>query len=151
MSEDKQTQEPAEEPRYLNPDGTAASPLAAYPGTVSFPLIMTLPMHKRGQRYVNSNTDRDEDDPRVGVAFNAGTDDDSEQRIVFIYDDVELALMFGKLDMTGPDGKRFNPKTPDDLPLPLAVWLARCYREWENSQVRFRWDGIIGLASSNGS
>lgn len=131
--------------RYLQPDGVGVSPLTEYPGTIAFPLIMTLPMHKRWQAFVNNRSESDSDSPRIGVAFNA--DVDENERVVFVYDDVELGLMFGRLELTGPDGKRFNPKASDDLPLPLAVWIAKCYREWENSQVRFRWNGAAGLAA----
>lgn len=135
----------SDETKYLQPDGTAECPLPGYTGTIRFPMVMTLSMHKRWQKFVNARSGRDPDDPNVGVAFNAEADEG--ERIVFVYDDVELALMFGDLDLTGPKGKRFNPKSPDDLPLPVAVWMAKCYREWENSQLLFRWNGRAGVAA----
>jgi len=73
---------------------------------------------------------------------------DAPERLVFQYDDAELALMFGKLDVTGPDGKKITEKTAiDNLPLPVAAWVAKCYREWENSQLLFRWNGVAGMAA----
>src|SRR5690606_17940865 len=99
---------------------------------------MTLPMHKQWQAFVNSRVERDPDAARIGIAFVDKTD--APERLVFQYDDAELALMFGKLDVTGPDGKKITEKTAiDNLPLPVAVWVAKCYREWENSQLLFRW------------
>lgn len=136
---------------YLAPDGSAVSPLADWPGKVTFPLVMTLVMHKRWQKLVNDRGASDTDSPQIGIAFTTDTEAEADERVVFVYDDVELALMFGKVELNGPDGKPFRPKSSDDLPLPVAVWLAKCYREWENSQVRFRWDGAMGLAASNGS
>ena len=91
------------EQTFLQPDGAADSPLPEYPGRIKFPLVMTLVMHKQWQRFVNERSDRDPADPRVGIAF---TDDggDTPQRLPFVYEDVELALLFGDLDVTGPDG-----------------------------------------------
>lgn len=137
--------------QYLSPDGVGESPLADYPGRITFPHVMTLPMHKRWQTFVNSRVDRDPDDPRIGVAFSGAADDDAGQRLIFQYDDVELARMFGKLDVAGPDGKKITEKTPEDaLPLPVAAWIAKCYREWENSQLLFRWNGAAGVAAPVG-
>lgn len=136
------------EQTFLNPDGAADSPLPDYPGRIKFPLVMTLPMHKQWQRFVNSRADRDADDPRIGVAFTGGGEPTDSERVMFTYDDVELALLFGELDVTGPDGKRLNGKVKlDALPLPVAVWIARCYREWENSQLLFRWSIAAGVAT----
>lgn len=135
------------EVKYLRLDGSAECPVAGYDGTIRFPLVMTLAMHKRWQAYVNKTADRDPDDPRIGVTFDAASEENA--RVVFIYDDVDLALNFGELDVTGPDGKKLKVKSADELPLPVAVWIGKCYREWENSQVTFRWNGAIGLASPN--
>lgn len=135
-----------EETTFLEPDGVGKSPLADYPGRIVFPLVMTLPMHKRWQAFVNSRVERDPDAARIGIAFVDKTD--APERLVFQYDDAELALMFGKLDVTGPDGKKITEKTAiDNLPLPVAVWVAKCYREWENSQLLFRWNGVAGMAA----
>lgn len=124
---------------YLQLDGAAVSPLPDYPGVISFPLVMTLAMHKQWQRFVNERGERDADDPRIGVAFT-GDEPDATNRQSFLYDDVELALLFGELEVTAPDGKKISSRTKlDALPLPVAVWIARCYREWENSQLFFRW------------
>ncbi len=137
------------EQTFLNPDGAADSPLPDYPGRIKFPLVMTLPMHKQWQRFVNEHSDRDEGDPRVGVAFT-GAALDTVERAIFTYDDVELALLFGDLAVTGPDGKKITNKTKlDDLPLPVAVWIAKCYREWETAQLYFRWAGPAGVAASD--
>ena len=57
------------------------------------------------------------------------------------------ALLFGKLDVTGPDGKKLTVKTSDDLPLPVAAWIARCYRECENAQLLFRWNVGADMAA----
>lgn len=131
----------------MEPDGVGKSPLADYPGRIVFPLVMTLPMHKRWQVFVNSRVERDPDAARIGIAFVDKAGD--PERLVFQYDDAELALMFGKLDVTGPDGKKITEKTAiDNLPLPVAVWVAKCYREWENSQLLFRWNGVAGMAPS---
>lgn len=136
-----------EETTFLEPDGVGVSPLADYPGRIVFPLVMTLPMHKQWQAFVNGRVERDPDAVRIGVAFVDKTGD--PERMVFQYDDAELALMFGKLDVTGPDGKKISEKTLiNNLPLPVAVWIAKCYREWENSQLLFRWNGVAGMAPS---
>lgn len=136
---------------YLQLDGAAVSPLPDYPGVISFPLVMTLAMHKQWQRFVNERGERDADDPRIGVAFT-GDEPDAANRQMFLYDDVELALLFGTLDVTGPDGKKLTSKTkPDALPLPVAVWVAKCYREWEDSQLRFRWNGAQGVVAPVGA
>lgn len=132
---------------YLRPDNSADCPIDGYAGSIRFPLVMTLAMHKRWQQFVNERAERDPDAPRVGVAFNADATDN--ERVVFVYDDVALALVFGELDLTGPDGKKLKAKSADDLPLPVAVWAGKCYREWENSQVTFRWNGAIGLVAPN--
>ena len=135
---------------YLHLDGAAVSPLPDYPGLISFPLIMTLAMHKQWQRFVNEHAERDINAPRVGVAFGGETEEDND-RVTFLYDDAELALLFGTLDVTAPNGKKLTSKTKlDDLPLPVAVWIAKCYREWENSQLRFRWNGAAGVAAPVG-
>ena len=128
--------------KYVKPDGAAESPLPDYPGRIKFPLVMTLPMHKRWQKWVNEQAEGDAD-MRVGVAFAEGGD-----RLLFQYGDVELALMFGELDAIGPDGKKLTNKTASDgLPLPVAVWIAKAYREWENSQLMFRWNGGVDLVA----
>lgn len=139
------------EQTYLSPDGVGESPLADYPGRIVFPHVMTLPMHKRWQAFVNERGQReDEDGPRVGIAFNNTADEG--QRLVFQYGDVELARMFGKLEVTGPDGKKITEKTAEDaMPLAVAVWIAKCYREWENSQLLFRWNGAAGVAAPDGT
>ncbi len=135
---------------YLSSDGVGESPLADYHGRITFPHVMTLPMHKRWQSFVNSRAERDADDLRVGIAFN--TTADEAQRLLFNYDDVELARMFGKLDVTGPDGKKITEKTLEDaMPLAVAVWIAKCYREWENSQLLFRWNGAASVVAPVGS
>lgn len=138
------------EQTFLQADGVGESPLTEYPGQIKFPLVMTLAMHKVWQRFVNERVDRSETDLRIGVAFaDAGTPDGG-QRVPFLYDDAELALLFGDLDVTGPDSKKITSKTKvDALPLPVAVWIAKVYREWENSQLLFRWSGVAGLASSD--
>lgn len=135
------------EQTFLNPDGSGESPLPDYPGRIKFPLVMTLVMHKQWQRFVNERSERDADDPRIGVAFTGAPGDESA-RVPFLYDDVELALLFGELDVTGPDGKRLSGKVKSDaLPLPVAVWIAKCYREWENSQLLFRWSIAAGVVA----
>lgn len=135
---------------YLQLDGAAVSPLPDYPGLISFPLVMTLVMHKQWQRFVNEHAERDINVPRVGVAFGGETEEDND-RVTFLYDDAELALLFGTLDVTAPNGKKLTSKTKlDDLPLPVAVWIAKCYREWENSQLRFRWNGAQGVVAPVG-
>ena len=133
--------------QYLSPDGVGESPLPDYPGRITFPHVMTLPMHKRWQAFVNSRAnERDADDMRVGVTFIVNANEG--QRLLFNYDDVELARMFGKLEVTGPDGKKLTEKTPEDaMPLAVAVWIAKCYREWENSQLLFRWNGSPHMAT----
>jgi len=108
---------------YLSLDGVGESPLPDYPGRIVFPHIMTLPMHKRWQAFVNNRPTADADSPRVGIVFT-GAAADVANRIAFSYEDVELALLFGKLDVTGPDGKKLAVKTSDDLPLPVAAWIA---------------------------
>ena len=132
--------------QYLSPDGVGESPLPDYPGRIVFPHVMTLPMHKRWQAFVNNRPAADADSPRVGVVFT-GASADADNRLAFSYEDVELALLFGKLDVTTADGKKLAVKTSDDLPLPVAAWIARCYREWENSQLFFRWNGRAGVAA----
>lgn len=132
--------------QYLSPDGVGESPLPDYPGRIVFPHVMTLPMHKRWQAFVNSRPVADADSPRVGVVF-VGVAANADSRIAFSYEDVELALLFGKLDVTTPDGKKLTVKSSDDLPLPVAAWIARCYREWENSQLFFRWNGRADMAA----
>lgn len=128
------------EQTFLQPDGAADSPLPDYPGRIKFPLVMTLVMHKAWQRFVNARAERDPEDPRIGVAFTGDGEPTDSERVMFTYDDVELALLFGDLDVTGPDGKHITSKAKlDALPMPVAVWIARCYREWENSQLFFRW------------
>lgn len=134
--------------RYLALDGSAESPLPDYPGSIRFPLVMTLPMHKQWQEFINSHAGRDENEVRVGVAFIQ--DGASGERLPFLYDDVELALMFGKIKLAGPGGAITEKTKIDDMPLPVAVWIAKCYREWENSQLLFRWNGAAGMATSNG-
>lgn len=139
------------EQTYLQPDGAADSPLPDYPGRIKFPLVMTLPMHKQWQKFVNDRAGRDADDPRIGVAFT-GDEPDATNRQSFLYDDVELALLFGELEVTAPDGKKISSRTKlDAMPLPVAVWIAKCYREWENSQLYFRWNGAAGVVASGGS
>lgn len=139
------------EQTFLQPDGAADSPLPDYPGRIKFPLVMTLVMHKAWQRFVNARAERDPEDPRIGVAFTGDGGAADNERLPFLYDDVELALLFGDLDVTGPDGKRINGKTKlDALPLPVAVWIAKCYREWENSQLLFRWNGAAGVVAPDG-
>jgi hypothetical protein len=134
----------------LSADGVGISPLADYPGKITFPLIMTLPMHKRWQAFVNSRSERDPDSPRVGIVFTG--DGADNERVPFLYDDAELARMFATINVTGPDGKKITEKTSEDaIPLPVAVWIAKCYREWENSQVMFRWNGIAGVVASVGT
>lgn len=136
------------EQTFLNPDGAADSPLPEYTGRIKFPLVMTLVMHKQWQRFVNEKSERDAADPRVGVAFTGDGDAADNTRVPFLYDDVELALLFGELDVTGPDGKRLNGRVKSDaLPLPVAVWIAKCYREWENSQLLFRWSIAAGVVA----
>lgn len=132
--------------QYLSPDGVGESPLPDYPGRIVFPHVMTLPMHKKWQAFVNNRPTVDADSPRVGVVFT-GAAADADSRLAFSYEDVELALLFGRLEVTGPDGKRLAVKSSDDLPLPVAAWIARCYREWENSQLFFRWNGTAHLAT----
>ncbi len=144
---DKQDEKPVEV-KYLRPDNSAECPVDGYTGTIRFPLVMTLAMHKRWQTFVNERAGRDSDAPRIGIAFDADAVEAADSgRLVFVYDDVELALMFGELDLTGPDGKKLKPS--DDWPLPLAVWAAKCYREWENSRVTFRWSGAGRVAASD--
>lgn len=146
---DKQDEKPVEV-EYLRPDGSAECPVDGYTGTIRFPLVMTLAMHRRWQAFVNERASRDSDAPRIGVAFDADAVKAPDNgRLVFVYDDVELALMFGELDLTGPDGKKVKVKTADEWPLPLAVWAAKCYREWENSRVTFRWAVPAGVAASD--
>ena len=43
------------EQTYLQLDGAAVSPLPDYPGVISFPLVMTLAMHKQWQRVVTAS------------------------------------------------------------------------------------------------
>lgn len=133
---------------YLSLDGVGESPLPDYPGRIVFPHVMTLPMHKRWQAFVNNRPTADADSPRVGIVFT-GAAADAANRVAFSYEDVELALLFGKLDVTGPDGKKLAVKTSDDLPLPVAAWIARCYREWENAQLFFRWNVAADMAASD--
>ncbi len=132
--------------QYLSPDGVGESPLPDYPGRIVFPHVMTLPMHKKWQAFVNNQPAVDDETPRVGIVFTGPTTGDGT-RLPFAYQDVELALLFGKLDVTGPDGKKLAVKTSDDLPLPVAAWVARCYREWENSQLFFRWNGTADMVA----
>lgn len=132
--------------KMLAADGVGISPLPDYPGKITFPLIMTLPMHRKWQAFINNRSERDPDSPRVGVVF-AGEDANSE-RIPFLYDDAELARMFGTFEVVGPDGKKITEKTAEDkVPLSVSVWIARCYREWENAQVTFRWNGAAGVVA----
>ena len=88
---------------------------------------------------------------RGGGAASGGETEEDNDRVTFLYDDAELALLFGTLDVTAPNGKKLTSKTKlDDLPLPVAVWIAKCYREWENSQLRFRWNGAAGVVAPVG-
>lgn len=143
------------EQTYLSVDGVGESPLPDYPGRITFPHVMTLSMHKRWQAFVNGRANRDPDngdDLRVGIAFvDKGDESQLEgQRVLFQYDDVILALMFGKFTLTGPDGKKITEKSPEDaIPLAVAVWIAKCYREWENSQLLFRWNGLAHMVAPN--
>jgi len=133
---------------YLQPDGAADSPLPEYPGRIQFPLVMTLVMHKRWQQFVN---ERDVDAQRLGSVF-VGEEIGMASRVYLSYDDVELALLFGELTVTGPGDKKFTSKTKsDELPLPLAFWIAKCYREWQDSQLLFRWPGVEGVVAPDGS
>lgn len=133
---------------YLRPDGVGESPLPDYPGTITFPLVMTLAMHKRWQAFVNGRAERDPNEPRVGVVF---VDDGAEgDRIPFVYDDIELALLFCKLELTGPDGKKITEKVAlDNLPVHVSAWMAKCYREWETSQMFFRWNGTPRMVAQD--
>ena len=138
------------EQTYLQLDGAAVSPLPDYPGVISFPLGMTLAMLSQWQRFATERGGGDADNPRIGVVYT-GDEPDATNRQMFLYDDVELALLFGTLDVTGPDGKKLTVKTkPDALPLPVAVWVAKCYREWEDSQLRFRWNGAQSVVAPVG-
>lgn len=140
--------EATEKVLLIQPDGVAVSPLPDYPGQMRMPLVMTLSMHKRWQAFINGAAVRDPDEPRVGMAFTEV--EDGGERFPFVYDDVRLGLMFGKLEVTGPHGAKLGSETPaDDLPLPVAAWVARVYREWEDSQLLFRWDSRPGMAPSN--
>lgn len=135
---------------YLSLDGVGESPLPDYPGRIVFPHVMTLPMHKRWQAFVNNRPTADADSPWGGIVFPGVAPDavlTPSDRFRFSYEDVELALLFGKLDVTGPDGKKLAVKTSDDLPLPVAAWIARCYREWENAQLFFRWNVGADMAA----
>ena len=135
------------EQTFLQPDGAADSPLPDYPGRIKFPLVMTLVMHKRWQKFVN---DRDPDDQRLGAVF-FGEEIDASTRVYLSYEDVELALVFGELNVTGPDGKKLTNKTKsDELPLQLAYWIAKVYREWQDSQLLFRWNGAAGVVAPDG-
>lgn len=134
--------------RYLQPDCSAVSPLPDYPGTLRFPLVMTLAMHKKWQEFINGKITQSAEVARVGVAFVQ--DEGDGERLPFVYDDVELGLLFGKLELTGPAGAITEKTKADNLPLPVAVWVSKCYREWENSQLLFRWSGVTGMASQNG-
>lgn len=138
-----------EDIKYLSLDGVGESPFPDYPGRIVFPHVMTLLMHKQWQRFYNELPKREADLPIAGVVLTDPAD--IEKRMVFGYGDVELALLFGKLEMTGPDEKKLSGKSGDDLPLHVAVWLSRCYREWENSQLFFRWNGIAGVVASDGT
>lgn len=148
------------EQTYLSVDGVGESPLPDYPGRITFPHVMTLPMHKRWQAFVNGRTKRDPDnadDMSYGIAFvdmgGESTEDENQlegQRVLFQYDHVTMALMFSKLALTDPDGKKITEKTPEDaIPLAVAVWIAKCYREWENSQLLFRWNGLAHMVAPN--
>jgi hypothetical protein len=135
---------------YLDADGVGVSPVAGYPGTITFPVVMTLAMHKEWQARVNARGEEASDAPRIGIAFNQAAEE--SERLAFLYDDVVLGLHFGKLAVTGPGKKKLTEKTPEaELPLPVAVWVAKAYREWENSQLLFRWDRNAGVAVSNGA
>ena len=135
---------------YLDADGVGVSPVAGYPGTITFPVVMTLAMHKEWQARVNARGEEESDAPRIGIAFNQSAEE--SERLAFLYDDVALGLHFGKLAVTGPDKKKLTEKTPEaELPLPVAVWVAKAYREWEKSQLLFRWDRNAGVAVSNGA
>lgn len=136
------------EQTFLQPDGAADSPLPDYPGRIQFPLVMTLAMHKQWQRFIN---DRDSDAVHLGAVF-VGEEVSTATRAYLSYDDVELGLRFGELNVTGPDGRKFDRKAKaDDLPLPLAYWIAQCYREWQDSQIMFRWPGAAGVVAPVGS
>ncbi len=136
------------EQTYLQPDGAADSPLPEYPGRIKFPLVMTLAMHKRWQQFVNG---RDVDAQRLGSVF-VGEEIDVSTRVYLSYDDVELGLMLGELTVEGPDGRKITSKTKsDELPLPLAFWVARCYREWQDSQLLFRWPIPESVATPDGN
>jgi hypothetical protein len=135
------------EQTFLQPDGAADSPLPDYPGRIKFPLVMTLVMHKAWQRFVN---ERDPEAQRLGAVF-VGDEIDASTRVYLSYDDVELALMFGELHVTTPDGKKITSKTKsDELPLTVAYWIAKAYREWQDSQIMFRWNGAAGVVAQDG-
>lgn len=126
--------------RLIGPDGVAKSPLPDFPGSIRMPVVMTLPMHKRWQKWINHLPEVEPDEPRVGVAF---VDGEMQETVAFRYQDVEVAVMFGDLAVEGVAAGA----TADDLPLPVAFWLARVGREWEDSQLLFRWHSPNGLAT----
>lgn len=132
-------------PKYLAADSVGQCPVAGWKGQIAFPVVMTLGMHQAWQARVNARGEEDAATPRVGVAFNRSQDD--AERLVFLYDDVALGLLFGELSLSGPGKSKLTSSTPaDELPLPVAVWVAKAYREWENSQLLFRWDSDAGMA-----
>lgn len=139
--------------KLLGLDGVSDSPLPEYPGTLRMPLVMTLAMHKRWQAQVNAAAaERGPDDLRVGIAFAAADESSSGERLPFLYDDVKLGMMFGALDVRDGRGNRWTSDAEvDELPLPIATWVAKVYREWEDSQLLFRWDSSAGLAAQDGN
>lgn len=127
---------PAPRSPILQPDMTAESFSEQYPGTIRYPAVFSLKMHKRYYKLVTESSEDDEDSEPVVLIDNKGG------LYVFTIRNIRLALEFATIDIQDATGDKpkpieIDPDKLEELPLEVAALLGITAGEYLNRRVRF--------------